>query len=264
MLRNRLTLLIHSCNKFSDLWETHSVLLNRNWEKRDVHTMIVSDIPNDKRLKNIDIYFAGEGSELSDRTKFALQYIDTEYVLITLDDYFPIRPIDSNKIERLIDIMDREKLDYIRLFKDPNSHKRLKKYRKIYQISLDRNYQVNLYQGIWRKSFIEKTLGKSMNAWEYEVSLTPIARVVGAKCALSKGKEFEILDVVRKGQLLHKANRYLKKHDLYHGERTVIPLKEELRIYIFNHGKKILPKWLAKKIKRYLKKRGYKFYSDSI
>ena len=68
MLRNRLTLLIHSCNKFSDLWETHSVLLNRNWEKRDVHTMIVSDIPNDKRLKNIDIYFAGVGSELSDRT----------------------------------------------------------------------------------------------------------------------------------------------------------------------------------------------------
>ena len=29
MLKNRLTLLIHSCDKFSDLWDAHIYLLNK-------------------------------------------------------------------------------------------------------------------------------------------------------------------------------------------------------------------------------------------
>lgn len=264
MSKNRLTLLIHSCDKFSDLWDAHIKLLNQNWPDRNIHTMLVSDKTCDKTFEGIDLYFAGDGAELSDRTRYALQFVDTEYVLITLDDYFPIHRIDSEKIERLLDIMDAENLDYIRLFSDPNSHSKFKNYDKLYEISLDTNYQVNLYQGIWKKSFVEKTIGQTMNAWQYEVSLTRIAKTIGAKCVLSKGKEFEILDVVRKGKLLNKANRYLKKHDLYHGSREVIARKEELRIYIFNHGKKILPKWLAVKIKNYLRKRGHRFYSESI
>lgn len=264
MLNERLTVLIHSCDKFSDLWDVHAKLLNENWADRDVRTLMVSDKEREKKLDGIDLRFAGEGMELSDRTKYALRFIDTEYVLITLDDYFPIHKIDSKKIERLLDIMDAEKLDYIRLFSDPNSHRKFKNYRKLYEISLDGNYQVNLYQGIWRKSFVEKTLQTGMNAWQYEVSLTRIANQVGAKCVLSKGHEFEILDVVRKGKLLHKANRYLKKRDLYHGSREVIAWKEEARIFVFNRGKKILPKWLAIKVKDYLRKRGHKFYSESV
>lgn len=263
-MNNRLTLLIHSCDKFSDLWDGHIKLLNENWSDRCVRTLLVSDKHNARKWDNVELICAGEGTELSERTKVALKYINTEYVLITLDDYFPIHKIDSNKIERLINIMDKEQLDYIRLFKDPNSFKRFKAYEKLYEITLDRNYQVNLYQGIWRKSFVEKTITSKMNAWQYEVSLTPTARDVNAKCVLSKGKEFEILDVVRKGKILHKANRYLRKHNLYDGVRPVIDRKDEIRIFVFNRGKRILPRKLAILVKRILIKHGYTFYSDSI
>lgn len=264
MLNNRLTMLIHSCDKFFDLWESHAFLLNNNWRDRGFCTILVSDKYRDIQLDGIEMHFAGEGMELSDRAKYALQFVNTEYVLITLDDYFPVNRIESDRIERLLDIMDREELDYVRLFNDPNSHKKFKDYDNIYEITLDGNYQVNMYQGIWRKSFIEKTIKSSMNAWQYEVSLTEIARTVGAKCVLSKGHEFDILDVVRKGKLLHKANRYLKKHNLYSGNREVIEWTEEVRIFVFNRGKKLLPKWLAIKVKNFLRKRGHKFYSESV
>lgn len=264
MLNDRLTLLIHSCDKFSDLWDAHAHLLNKNWADRNVRTLLVSDKQVEKKLDNIELHFAGEGTELSERTEYAVKLINTEYILITLDDYFVVNSIDSTQINRLLDIMDAEQLDYIRLFNNPNSHKKFKNYKKTYEISLDSNYQVNLYQGIWRKTFVEKTIGKKMNAWQYEVSLTGIAKELNAKCALSKGKEFEILDVVRKGKLLHKANRYLKKNNLYQGPRQVISYREEIRIFIFSTGKKILPKWLAIKVKEYLRKRGHQFYSESI
>lgn len=264
MMNERLTLLIHTCDKFSDLWDAHVKLLNTNWADRDVRTILVSDKYNATELQGVELMYAGEGTELSERTSYALQNINTEYILITLDDYFLTKEVDNKKIERLLDIMDNEKLDYIRLFTDPNSHKKYKDYQKLYQISLDTNYQVNLYQGIWRKSFVEKTIGETMNAWQYEVSLTPIARNLGANCVLSKGKEFEILDVVRKGKLLHKAARYLKKNNLYSGPRTVISWAAELRIFIFSTGKKILPKRIAIEVKKLLQKLGFEFYSESI
>lgn len=266
MLRNRLTMVIHSCDKFSDLWDGHMYLLNKNWPKRNIRTLLVTDKETDRKFEKVRIISAGEGTELSQRTEAMLPFIDTEYVLITLDDYFPIYKISSKRIEDLIDAMDRYELDYMRLFKRPDSKRKLPGSNNLYAIDLwdkkDSNYQVNLYVGIWRKSFLEKTVREPLDAWNYELSLSKIAREVNAKCAMSKGKEFETLDVVRKGQILHKANRYLKKYDLYHGSRTVISWKTEWRINIFTFIKDHTPQAFVDWGKGILRKRGHHFYSD--
>lgn len=264
MLKEKLTLVINSCNKFSDLWQTHIGLLNENWSDRRIETLLVTECDTSSRFDGVRIISAGEGKEYPQRMARALLDIKTEYILITLDDYFPIHKIENSRIERLIEIMDVEKLDYIRLFPDPNSHKPFKNYKKMYEIPLDVNYAVNLYQGIWRKDFVEKTLRDSQTIWKYEVSLTPIARELGAKCVLSKGGEFEILDVIRKGKLLHKADRWLRKHNIALPEREVISYKEELRIKVFSIGKKILPKRFAVAVKNKLRKKGFTFFSDSV
>ena len=263
MLDNKLTLTIHSCQKFSDLWDSHIYLLNKNWHNREVRTLIVTDEENDKRYKNVEILPTGIGKEMSDRMKEALKIINTKYILVTLDDYFPIYEINSEKIERLIDIMEKEDIDYMRLFHRPNSNHRFKHYKDIYKIDLyDDQYAVNLYVGIWRKDFLEKTIRKTLNAWEYEVSLTNIAREINANCVMSKGKEFETLDVIRKGKILTKANKYLKNNNLKIGNREVMKKKDEFIIEFRTILKKMLPKKIVIKIKNYLKNKGYKFYSE--
>ncbi|MEH7159007.1 hypothetical protein [Neobacillus drentensis] len=262
MIKDKLSLLIHTCDKFSDLWDTHIMLLNKNWANRNIDTFLVSDNKPSKSFEGIKLLSAGEGKEFSERVAFSLPHIKTEYVLVTLDDYFLTKQIHTEKIASLIDVMEKEEIDYISLFNDPNSFDRMNGYKNIYNVNLIGNYKVNLYPGIWRKSFIEKTLNAPLNAWQYEVSLTKIARETGAKCVLSKGKEFPILDVVRKGKLLHKANRYLKKHHLYEGPRGVISYKDEFKIFVFSTGKKILPQGLANFIKRRLINKGFKFYSE--
>jgi hypothetical protein len=264
MLADKLTLVIHSCDLYSDLWDGHIQLLNQNWADRNLNTLLITDKITKKQYRDISIIPAGEGTEFSERSKHMLKYIHTKYVLVTLDDYYPVNIVNNNMLERLIDIMENENLDYIRLFPDPNARMKFKSYEKLYHIPLNVNYSVNLYQGIWRKEFIEKTIGTRLNAWQYEVSLTKIAAKLNAKCVLSKGKEFEILDVVRKGKILHRAARYFKKHNLYNGERKVISYAEEFRIFVFSKGKKILPRSVSITLKRLLKKLGVKFYSESI
>lgn len=41
-----MTMLILSCDKFSDLWDGHIKLLEKNWPDRDMDTIIVTDAPS--------------------------------------------------------------------------------------------------------------------------------------------------------------------------------------------------------------------------
>ncbi len=265
MLNDKLTLLIHSCQKFSDLWQAHTTLLNRNWADRNIRTFILTDEQSDQSFDGVEILSAGAGKEITERIRYALPLIETEYVLVTLDDYFPTTPISTEKIERLVDIMEREGYDYIRLFERPKCQIFATSDKDVFTYSLEGNYRVNLYAGIWRKDFIEKTLGdEEMNAWNFEVTLTERARKANGKCAVSHGDEFPILDVVRKGQILRKAHRYLKKHDLYHGPRPVRSVFDEFSLWIKTEGNRLvakLPAPMYKFIQRTCMRLGMKSFS---
>ena len=139
-------------------------------------------------------------------------------------------------------------------------------YENIFTYTLDKDYRVNLYAGIWKKTFIAQTLPEigNMNAWEFEVSLTKVANKIGAKCAVSHGKEFEILDVVRKGKILRNANKYLKKYDLYHGARPVMKWQDEFKLWIKTEGNRFLHKYFPKNLYYTVKRLCMKFGMNSF
>lgn len=266
MLNQNLTLLIHSCDKFSDLWDVHIKLLNQSWGDRNIRTIVLTDKPTDHKLPGVEIIASGEGDEITARIRYVLPLIETEYVLVTLDDYFPIIPISNKRIERLVDIMERESYDYMRLFDRPHCPLQSTVYENIFTYTLDKDYRVNLYAGIWKKTFIAQTLPEigNMNAWEFEVSLTKVANKIGAKCAVSRGKEFEILDVVRKGKILRNANKYLKKYDLYHGARPVMKWQDEFKLWIKTEGNRFLHKYFPKNLYYTVKRLCMKFGMNSF
>ena len=43
LLKDKLTMVIQTCDKFSDLWEGHFKLLNKNWADRQIDTLLVTD-----------------------------------------------------------------------------------------------------------------------------------------------------------------------------------------------------------------------------
>ena len=115
-MSKNMTMLILSCDKFSDLWDGHIKLLEQNWSDRDIETYIVTDAPTDKKYPGIRIINAGTDVEWSDRLAYALKQVDTDYVFITLDDYFLIKKVDDQSIVNLMKMMEKEGIDYVRLF----------------------------------------------------------------------------------------------------------------------------------------------------
>lgn len=257
-------LLISSCEAYSDLWDIHIQLLDKNWPDRGIPTTIITDKKHGTIVApSVRVFSAGVNEEMPQRIKLALEKVSTEYVLLTLDDYFLIKEIDDERIDRLISIMDKERIDYLRMFPIPKEVKRVDGYEEIFWIDLTRNYAVNLYPGIWRTSFLRETVKESLNAWEYEVSLTRIARENSKRCVMSRGDDFPFLDVIRKGKILHKAKRYLDKEGLS-VDRTLVPIREEIRLELMKNTKEFLPRCIQKRIKSVLKKLGMKFISEGI
>lgn len=264
---NNFSLIISTCDQYSDLWKAHILLLNQNWADRNVPTFLVTDKPTDETFENVEVVAAGEGTEITERLKAVLPLIKTDYIFFTLDDYFLTEKISTEAIHEDIQIMEKHRLDYLRLF--VMTMKSLKN-RRAKEIEpgiflLDNHagdYIISLYAGIWRKDFMEKTLTKSQNAWQYEVALTNMARQLNARCADSRRGEFPILDVIRKGKVLTKARKYFHTNPIYQGNREDMKVKDEWKIDIRTWLREWLPKPLFHLAKAMMRRRGYTFFSD--
>lgn len=201
-MENNFSIIISTCDKFSDLWDAHILLLNQNWADRNVETFLVTDKPTDRTFENITVVAAGEGTEITERLKAVLPLIKTEYVLFTLDDYFLTERISTQAINEDVQIMKMHQIDYLRLFVMTMKSLRNRKAEELEPgiFLLDNyagDYIVSLYAGIWRKDFMEKTLTETLNAWQYEVALTNMARQLNARCADAVPMEIDEHTVVR-------------------------------------------------------------------
>ena len=107
-----------------------------------------------------------------------------------------------------------------------------------------------------------KTLTKTLNAWQYEVALTNMARQLNARCADSRRGEFPILDVIRKGKVLTKARKYFDKNPIYKGDREDMRVKDEWMLEFRTWLREWLPKPLFNLSKAIMRRRGYTFFSD--
>lgn len=264
-MNKRTAILILSCDRFADLWEGQIRLLEENWFDREADTYIVCEGTEERHIPGVQILRAGEGTEWSERLGYALEQIQAEYVFITLDDYYLIQKVENRGIQELMDMMESEKIDYVRLFSRPKRARReeIGGYRKIHRIDISCDYSVNLYPGIWKKEFLASTIRKTMNAWQYEVFLHKRAEEYGARCAVSLRNEYRILDVVRKGKILHKAATYFRKHPgIYSGDREIISRKDEIKLTIQQQFARHLPLPVKNAVKRFMTKRGRRYYSD--
>ena len=268
-MESKFSIIISTCDRFSDLWDAHIQLLNENWADRNVDTFLVTDKPTKRTFENVTVAAAGEGTEITERLRAVMPLTKTEYILFTLDDYFLTEKISTKAILKDIEDMEEQGIDYMRLSvlskKNLKNRKAVEVADKIYLMdNWAREYVVSLYAGLWKKSFMEKTLHETLNAWQYEVALTKMARDVQARCAVSCRKEFPILDVIRKGKVLRKARAYFNKNPIYNGTRETMKRKDEIMLDIRTWLRVWLPLPLFMAAKAVMRKKGYRFFSDEL
>ncbi len=262
-MQDKLSVLISSCDKFSDLWDENIRAYQKYWVDNPCDTYLVTDRKTKWSAPNVNVIFSEGQDDFPLRIKFALDSITTPYVLLTLDDYFLIEPVENKKLVYLLERMQKEHIQYLSLYNRRVTKKhQYQLLEKLITIDLQKKYALTLYPAIWEVEFLKKTIQDNLNPWLYEVSLTQTAVKENANCQASLAGVYNILDVVRKGKVLHKAQRYFKKHGIDIGSRPSISYGTEIKLFLLDAISWYTPRKILIGIKRIARNCGMKFYSE--
>ena len=165
------SVLIYSCDNYSDVWEPFFTLLFRYWTDCPYNIYLTTETlkcPNDHVIT-----LNHNKGQWTDRIRAAIQDIPTEYVIGMCEDMFIRKPVRQQTIDLCNNAMDIDKeivcfnfeREYEWCIPCPYPEFGQKLYNSIYRKSCQPT--------LWRKDMLEEYLSVSLTPWEWELSPTP-------------------------------------------------------------------------------------------
>lgn len=265
MKNKKLTILVSSFDGYSDIWPSFEKIFKNNWSDCEYPIKITSNFLECNGLETIK---TGEEINWSTRMIKAIESIDSDYVLLLLEDYLIGKKVDSNKFDSIVNKIVKEEINYFRLTNFPKSKnsKAIEEYAPIYQ---DEEYGINLQAAIWKVSYLKKVLHKySGNAWEFEIGLlsetvdAPHKAIPG--CYTMLNDPLCILNGVLKGKWFPSTIKFFKKQGIIidSSHRGMLSFLEVLKYESMQFVKNKVSSKMRKKMKKIALKLGFKFMSE--
>lgn len=113
----------------------------------------------------------GKNAQWSDRTRYALEQIDSRYVCFLLEDFFISKNVDNDIIANALNLMMENHLSYYKLLSLTKfTGGRYKYFDYLQEITSTYPYGISLMPAIWdRELFCEKVGCESYDPWRFEV-----------------------------------------------------------------------------------------------
>ena len=86
--------LVLSCDAFSDIWEANYFLSSLNWPEKVEETTMVTESKQPSRRPFYAMRYSGEVC-YADKAKIGLDAVQSQYVMVVLDDYLLSKRIDD-------------------------------------------------------------------------------------------------------------------------------------------------------------------------
>ncbi len=129
----------------------------------------------DPAIPGVKVVQTGSPVDWSTEMIHALQQIPEERLIVLLEDYFILEPVDIQSLNRTLDVGESTHADFIKLGTFPASYDRLWPSVPIaglqgYNfINSEAEYLVNLQAGIWKKNALNRILVRGESPWKFEI-----------------------------------------------------------------------------------------------
>ena len=169
---NNVTLVVSSTDSYSDMWDPFFKLLKKYW---DPQCPIV--LSTDSRsysypglnIQTMQLFKPDENPVWSKRLMRHLERIDTDYIIMILDDFFITGPVDEKKIEQCIQWMDAD--TQITCFNFHCAHYDTNlpcQYDGFLEKPQRSKYKMNCQAALWRRKSLLKDMREHENPWNFE------------------------------------------------------------------------------------------------
>lgn len=170
-LEKEITLLVCTCDAYEDLWYPFFKMLNKYWNNCTLNIILNTETKtyNYEKLR-IKSFPQNDNETYGERMIRNLKHIDTKYTLLLLDDFFLRRNVDTEKLEKYLQIMEGdEAIDVIYFTKQilnqsfPSEHEGLEELKKYAM------YRLNMQAGLWRTDRLLNFWKPIDNPWKWEI-----------------------------------------------------------------------------------------------
>jgi hypothetical protein len=176
----RYTLVVNTCDAYEDTWDPLFTLFRRYWRELDAPVVLNTETKSYQH-DGFEIVcpqlYRGEpnpaGVPWSKRLRETLeQTVATELVMLYLDDYYLTRPVQSERLEICLQMMERDKrIASFALFSCPPPFTPLQEYpwivKRIKKLQWH-GYLFNLQAGLWRTKRLLDFLRDHESPWYFE------------------------------------------------------------------------------------------------
>jgi len=163
-----LSVLVNSCDKYSDIWPVFFTLFWRYWPDcpypvyLGTNTIEYSDT-------RVNVIFVGEDTSWAETTQKMLEKISSPYILWFLDDFFIFEKVDTSLVCSLFEEMKELNGNHLRFRPTTPPDFQVPDHPRIGGISPGSPYRCSLGIGLWKREILASLLKPGETAWEMEI-----------------------------------------------------------------------------------------------
>jgi len=171
MNKSSTTILVSSCDKYSDLWIPYFNLSKIFWADCNYEYLLISE-SKELVVQNVTSLKLGNGKDWSALLLDALECVKTDTVILTLEDFFLRDHVDNLRIEYLLELFYKNSMNMLRLNPRPKPNIKSDWSNEIGVIGKHEKYRASTQAAIWRVEILKSIIQKGESAWEFEINGT--------------------------------------------------------------------------------------------
>lgn len=174
-IKNQITVLIGSCDKYSFLWDEFYRAFSKYFLP-DIDVFLLSETKKHPYIPTINTGTTTWGKHVLK----ALEQIDTPYILWLQDDYFLIKPFDSDTLEYNLECCKNFNVDHLILDRIAKHYTLIdEKHCGMIKMSDRSKYLTSLQASIFKRDFLVDNIKPNDTPWTFEVQGTKRVRDKG-------------------------------------------------------------------------------------
>jgi len=168
-LRAACSVLVPSCDAYSDLWTPFFAQFWKHWPDCPFNVYLGSSKLEFLHPK-VKMIHAGNERNWSKQVREQVEAIKTPYVLLSLEDFFLRRPVPTDRVRSCLEALDRLGGHMVRLVRRPGPDKVVPDSPELGTIDCGAPYRVSTQTAIWRKESLLALMRPDESIWEFEIS----------------------------------------------------------------------------------------------
>lgn len=165
-IEDQITFLVSTCDAYSSCWMPFCHGLRKYWPEHPRKLLFVTNQKIVECGKSIRV---GLDMGWARNLLFALQQVDTPYVLYAQEDYWLKRRVIHTHIIDYVRLLETDRADYIRLFPVPQPTLKYPYDDRLGILTDNDEYRTSLQMSLWRKKVLVDLLKPDESPWQFEV-----------------------------------------------------------------------------------------------